>query len=62
MIDEIKEKNTELGHITQKLSGDLDKDGIKYFSAGKIKREELLTQAIEIALIKIFNKEKYQKS
>lgn len=59
IIDEIKETDTEYGHITQRLSHDSDKDPIKYFSEGKIKREELLSQAIELALIKIFNKEKY---
>jgi inosine/xanthosine triphosphatase len=62
IIEEIREKNTEYGHITQRLSGDSEKDPLKYFSEGKIKREELLSQAIEIGLIKIFNKEKYQKS
>lgn len=61
IIDEIKETNTEYGHITQRLSGDSEKDPLKYFSDGKIKREEVLSQAIEIALIKIFNKAKYQK-
>ncbi len=61
IIEEIKEKNTEYGQITQRLSGDSEKDPLKYFSEGVIKREELLSQAIEIALIKIFNKEKYLK-
>lgn len=62
IIEEIKEKNTEYGHITQRLSGDSEKDPLNYFSDGKIKREELLSQAIEIALVKILNKEKYLKS
>lgn len=61
IIDEIKETNTEYGYITQRLSGDAEKDPFKYFSEGKIKREELLSQAIEIALVKILNKEKYIK-
>lgn len=62
IVDEIKKENTELGYITQRLSGgDPEKDGIKYFSGDKIKREELLSQAIEVALIKILNKEKYKK-
>jgi inosine/xanthosine triphosphatase len=59
IVEEIKEKNTEYGHITQRLSGDVEKDPLKYFSEGKMKREELLSQAIEIALVKIFNKGKY---
>lgn len=59
IIDEIKETNTEYGFITQRLSGDKDKDPIKYFSDGVIKREEILSQAIIIALIKIINKDKY---
>lgn len=61
IIEEIKETNTEYGHITQRLSGDSEKDPMKYFSNNKIKREEVLSQAIEIALIKIFNKIRYQK-
>lgn len=61
MIQEIKEKKTELGFITQRLSGDSDKDPLKYFSNGQTKREELLSQAIEIAFIKIFNEGKYRQ-
>ena len=61
MIDEIKEKNTEGGEITKRLSGDTEKDVGKYFSNGKIKREELLKDAILLALLKILNKEKYKK-
>lgn len=56
IIEEIKEKNTEYGYITQRLSGGPEKDPQKYFSQGKIRREELLSQAIEIGLIKVFNK------
>jgi inosine/xanthosine triphosphatase len=59
IIDEIKKKNTEYGHITQRLSGDEEKDPLKYFSEGKTKREDVLSQAIEIALVKVFNKSKY---
>ncbi len=61
MISEIKENKTELGFITQRLSGDLNKDPLNYFSNKQMKREELLSQAIEIALIKIFNEDKYKK-
>ena len=59
IIKEIKEKNTEFGYITQRLSGDTDKDPIKYFSDNVVKREELLSQAILIALTQLFNKNKY---
>lgn len=61
IIEEIKKRNTEYGYITQRLSGDVEKDPLKYFSGGKIKREELLSQAIEIGLVKILNKGKYQR-
>lgn len=61
IIDEIKKNNYEFGFITQKLSGDSDKDPIKYFSNDKIKREEIISQAIDIAFIKIINKDKYKK-
>ncbi len=59
VIKEIKEKNIEYSDITKRLSGNSEKDPLKYFSEGKLKREELLTEAIKVALIKIFNKEKY---
>lgn len=59
IIKEIKENNTEFGFITQKLAGDADKDPLKYFSGGIIKREDVLSQAIAVALVKLFNKNKY---
>lgn len=64
MIDEVKEENTEIGEIIKKLvwkEEKMEKDPIKYFSDGKIRREELLSQAMEMALVKIFNKQKYIK-
>lgn len=61
MIDEVRKKDTEIGEITTELSGDPEKDGFKYLSNGTVKREESLSQAILLALAKIFNKEKYQK-
>ncbi|MDQ5969065.1 MAG: inosine/xanthosine triphosphatase [Patescibacteria group bacterium] len=59
MIREIKENKTELGFITQRLSGDTDKDPLKYFSNNVIKREELLSQAIILAIVKLFNVDRY---
>jgi inosine/xanthosine triphosphatase len=59
MIKEIKEKDTEIGEITKKLSGDTDKDPLKYFSGNSIKREDLLSQAVALALVKLFNESKY---
>ncbi|MEI6843228.1 MAG: inosine/xanthosine triphosphatase [bacterium] len=61
MIKEIKEDGTELGFITQRLSGDSDKDPLKYFSGSIIKREELLSEAIILALIKLSNENRYIK-
>lgn len=61
IINEIKEKNTEYGFITQRISGDLDKDPQKYFSNGVVKRNELISQAIVLALIKLFNSDRYSK-
>lgn len=61
IIDEIKSKHTEFGHITQRISGDSEKDPLRYFSKTLLTREEILVQAIEIALIKIFFKERYSK-
>lgn len=61
IVDEIKEKNTEYGFITQRISGDPDKDPQKYFSGGVIKRDELIFQAIILALTKLFNDKRYLK-
>ncbi|MFA6269833.1 MAG: inosine/xanthosine triphosphatase [Candidatus Paceibacterota bacterium] len=61
VIEEIKERDTEGGEITKRLSGDSEKDTGKYFSGGMIKREDILSQAIQIAFAKILNKEKYIK-
>lgn len=61
IIDEIKEKNTEYGFITQRISGDPSKDPQKYFSGGIIKRDELISQAIILALTKLFNEKRYLK-
>jgi inosine/xanthosine triphosphatase len=59
IIEEIKEKNTEVGEITKRLSGDPEKDGFKYFTNGVITRKEALIPAIVFAFAKILNKEKY---
>ena len=59
MIDRIKKENTELGFIIQGLDSGAEKDPIGYFSSGKFKREEILTQAIVCALVKTIKKEKY---
>ena len=61
IIQEIKEKDTELGEITKRLSGDVDKDPLKYFSNDLIKREDLLSQAVVLALVKLLNENKYIK-
>jgi inosine/xanthosine triphosphatase len=59
IIDEIKEKNTEVGEITMRLSGDTEKDGFKYFTDGVITRKEALIPAIIFAFSKILNKDKF---
>ena len=61
IIDEIKEKNTEFGFITQRISGGEEKDPQKYFSNGVIKRNELISQAIVLALSKLLNENRYLK-
>ena len=62
IINEIKEKDTEVGEITKRLSGDSEKDGFKYFTNGVIKRTDALVLAIIFAFAKIFNKEKYENN
>lgn len=53
MIDKIKNENIELGKIIQELDPSAEKDPIGYFSGGKLKREEIVQQAIECALSKL---------
>jgi inosine/xanthosine triphosphatase len=62
MVREVKEKNTELGHITQRLSGGGEKDPLRYLSGDSMRREELLSQAIALALVKLSKEEKYLKA
>ncbi len=59
MVQEVKANNTDIGIIAQRLSNSTDNDPLNYFSAGLIKREDLLSQAIVLALIPLINKEKY---
>lgn len=60
IVREIRKKGVEFGHIIQRLAGGGEKDPMKYFSQGKIKREEMLAQAIEAALAKIIYPERYE--
>ncbi|MEI8143253.1 MAG: inosine/xanthosine triphosphatase [Candidatus Berkelbacteria bacterium] len=53
LIERIKNENTELGKIIQEFDSSAEKDPIGYFSGGKLKREEIIAQAIECALTKI---------
>jgi inosine/xanthosine triphosphatase len=61
VIDRIKNENTEHGFIIQELSGGGDKDPISYYSRNLISREKLLVDAVELALIKIYNKDRFLK-
>ncbi|MCX6717625.1 MAG: inosine/xanthosine triphosphatase [Candidatus Taylorbacteria bacterium] len=59
VLKEIKEKGTEFGKITIRFSGDKEKDNIKYFSDGALKREEFVSQAVACAFIKFIKTDKY---
>lgn len=59
VIEWIRKEDVEFGVITQQLSGDSEKDPIKYFSADKMKREEMLSQAVMVALNKLINPDRY---
>lgn len=61
VVDEIKRESSELGHVVQKLNPALEKDPINYFSDGKIKREETITQAIVSAMLEFTSSDKYKK-
>jgi len=60
-VEEIKKENSELGHVVQRLNPALEKDPINYFSGGKIKREETITQAIVSAMLEFINSDRYKK-
>lgn len=58
-VENIKQEKTELGKVIQRLNPDLEKDPINYFSGGKIKREETITQAVVSAMLEFLNANKY---
>ena len=59
MAQEARENKSDIGVIVQKLSGGTDKDPLSYFSSKLIKREDILSQAIVLALVKLLNEEQY---
>ncbi len=59
IVKEVKENNTDIGVVAQRLSGGVDKDPLNYFSKELIKREYLLSQAIVLALVKLLHEDKY---
>lgn len=61
IIEKIKAEDSEFGPIIQEISGGGEKDPIKYFSGDKIKREDILAQAVAVALSQIINVDKYEK-
>ena len=61
IIERIKIEDMEFGHVIQDISGVDEKDPQKYLSNGEIKREEMITQAIVLAMNKIINANKYLK-
>ena len=60
-VEEIKKENSEMGYVIQKLNPALEKDPISYFSDGKIKREETITQTIVAAMLEFTNSDQYKK-
>lgn len=61
-VETIKSENTEMGKVIQKLDPNLEKDPISYFSGGRIKREETITQAVVSAMLEFLNSGKYSES
>ncbi len=59
IVQEVKQNNTDIGVVAQRLSGGVDKDPLNYFSKELIKREDLLSQAIVLALVKLLHEDKY---
>lgn len=59
MVQEVRVNNIDIGIIAQRLSNSADKDPLNYFSKELIRREDLISQAIVLALIKLMNEYKY---
>lgn len=59
VVNEIKEKNVKLSTIIHRLSGGTDDEPLRYFSNGKLTREDTLRNVIIGALSKVVNHERY---
>jgi non-canonical (house-cleaning) NTP pyrophosphatase len=59
VVSEIKEKNTKLSTIIDRLSEGKDKDPLQYFSNHTLTREEALKRTLVGALSKIINHDRY---
>lgn len=59
VVNEIKEKNTKLSDIIDRLSKGKDKDALQYFSNHALTREDALKRTIMGALSKIINQDRY---
>ncbi len=59
MLKEALETNSDIGVVTKRISGGVDKDPLGYFSNNLINREHSLSQAIVLAFVKLFNEQRY---
>jgi len=59
VIQYIRAKDTELGHVVQKLSGGGEKDPHDYFSKKSMKREQVIEHAVLCALTPVFCPDRY---
>ena len=60
-VEEIRAKNTELGHVVQRRAGGGEKDPHIYFSNKSVKREQVIEQAVLCALSPIICAARYQE-
>jgi len=61
VVERIKEEDSEAGVVVGELTGNKEKDPPSYYTGGKMKREELLEDAIFIALTRsLLNPEAYR--
>ncbi len=60
MLNEAHKNDSDIGVVTKRVSGGEEKDPLGYFSDNTINREHSLSQAIVLALVKLFNEDKYK--
>lgn len=61
VVESVRENHSEMGEFIKRINPEAEKDPLKYFSNGYLKREEVLSQAILCAFMEWVNPGKYQQ-